>query len=439
MRRVNYISIGAALIAFASVATAPRFGKLPIGIGELAVIPLFLWTLCYRHAVRYLTHPIMLFWIGFITIAGIAALLSPLEGASSAHTSVAYVYTACFSLMALTCIEQASQQEFNSFIRALSSISIMLLAVPFFCFLTDSYKLAELLGINAEYPRLSAWSANPNQLALFLLPIPMWLMAIYRDSNWHGAHWLRNFLLLWVFFLIGISVRSDALLLSWCIGLPLLAIMTLLWVKRSNWKMLTTMLVAFVLAFGSFKLVIDGPGRDKLIEVKIAVASAAASMFAPTDNETPLSGPPIASAPSKSDSMIGIGFDQNKAGVRETLWVHAYEVWLQSPIIGHGPGAFSYLEDPAKKEEAHNIGLDMLTQVGIAGVLLFAAMYLWLLVKAYQARDPYSLAVLVVLMVFSGAHFMLRQPVFSLYMIICALAVKNHSFTTMRRSLNPSD
>jgi hypothetical protein len=429
MRKVNYISISAALIVFASVATVLRFGNLPIGIGELAVILLFLWALRYRNALHQLTHPIMLFWIGFIAIAAIGALLSPIQGASSVHTAAAYVYTGCFSLMALACIEKTSSQEFASFIKALGVIPVVLLAIPFLCFLTDSNELAEFFRINTDYPsRLSAWSTNPNQLALLLLPIPIWLMAVYRDSNWQGLRWLRNFVLLWAFFVLGICVRSDALLLAWCIGLPLLTIVAALWVKRINWKMFATMLVAFVLAFGTFKVMIDGPGREQLLKAETVIVNAVSSMFGESSTEKPKK----AFAPGKSDSVIGVGFDENKGGVRKTLWIHAYEAWLQSPIIGHGPGAFSYLEDPSKKEEAHNLGFDMLTQVGIAGVLLFAALYLWLLFKAYQARDPYSLAVLIVLMLFSGAHFMLRQPVFSLYMIICALAVKNGSFTALR-------
>ncbi|WMI98301.1 hypothetical protein RBU55_22480 [Pseudomonas chlororaphis subsp. aurantiaca] len=250
MRKLNYISIGAAITVFASVATALRFGNLPIGLGEFIVILLLLWALRYKHALRYITHPIMLFWICFIAIATAATLLSPLKGAATSHTTVAYIYVACFSLMALVCIEQASQQEFNSFIKALAVVPVVLLAIPFLCFLTDSYELAKFLGINTDYPsRLSAWSTNPNQLALLLLPIPIWLMAIHRDSNWHGAHWLCNFLLLWVFFFLGICVRSDALLLAWSVGLPLLAIATSLWVKRANWKMLATTLIAFALAF----------------------------------------------------------------------------------------------------------------------------------------------------------------------------------------------
>ncbi|UCP09947.1 MULTISPECIES: O-antigen ligase family protein [unclassified Pseudomonas] len=406
MRKVNFISIGAALVVFASVATALRFGKLPLGIGELAVMFLFLWALRYKQALRYLTHPIMLFWVGFMVIAAVAALISPVKGGSSVHTAMAYVYTACFSLMALACLEKATQEEFNSFIKALTVIPLALLVIPFLCLMTNSPRLAEWIGMNTLFPsRLSAWSTNPNQLALFLLPIPIWAMAACRESNWQGLRWLRNFLFFWMLFTVGLSVRSDALLLAWAISLPLLTIVALRWVKQANWKIFATMLFAFLVAFGSFKLVIDAPGRQMLI--------------------------------GKSDSVLGVGFDENKGGARKILWAHAAEAWMKSPIIGHGPGAFSYFDDPEVKQEAHNLGFDILTQTGIAGVLLMGALYLWLLFNAYRARDPYSLAVLVVLMVFSGAHFTLRQPVFSLYMIICALAVKNGSFTTVREKPQP--
>jgi len=436
MRKVNLISIGAALVVFASVATALRFGSLPLGIGEFAVILVFMWALFYRQSLRQLTHPIMLFWMGFIAIAGVAALVSPIVGTASIHTGIAYVYAASFSLMALACIERATKEELISFLRAMGIIPIVLLFVPFMFFLTDSYEIAEFFGINSYYSaRLSAWSSNPNQLALLLLPIPIWFLAICRDSNWQGSRWFRNFMLVWLIFFMGFSVRSDALLLAWIVGLPLLAFIASRWQKKTNWKLYGTMLLALVLAFGSFKFMIDGPGREKLVQAETALINAVNAMLTPEGQVPPKRIKHSSS--SRSDSLLGVGLDENKGGVRKTLWIHATEAWLQSPFIGHGPGAFSYLEDPEKKEEAHNLAFDMLTQVGIAGVLLFAALYLWLLIKAYQARDPYSFAVLVALMLFSGAHFMLRQPVFSLYMIVCALAVKKGIFTAEREKPQP--
>lgn len=66
--------------------------------------------------------------------------------------------------------------------------------------------------------------------------------------------------------------------------------------------------------------------------------------------------------------------------------------------------------------------------MGVVGVVIFGALYLWLIVGAIKARDPYSITLLVILMVFSGAHFMLRQPMFTLYMVICAVVIRNRLF-----------
>lgn len=446
MRKVNYISSGAALLAFASVATALRFGHLPIGVGELAVVLLFFVALRYWNALQYVRHPIILFWVGFLAIAGIGALISPVSGASSLHTGIAYIYTACFSLMALAFLDRLPESDFRSIIRAMSVVPVILLLIPFACFLTESYDFAESIGINTAFPsRIAAWSTNPNQLALFVLPLPIWLLAISQNNNWHGRQWLRKFAFLWLFFTLGLCIRSDALLLAWAIGLPLLTIVTPFWVRKPNWKMFGTMIAAFVMAFASFKFFIDGPGRKMLIEAETAVVDTITEMMTPAPESggappRPAGPRPRASIPGKSDSALGVGFDQNKTGVRHTLWTHAIEAWRQSPIFGHGPGAFSYLQDPKVKEEAHNLGFDMLTQVGIAGVLLFACLYLWLLHVAWKARDPYSFIVLVTLMLFSGAHFMLRQPVFSLYLIFCAIAVKHGTFARPRagQNLEPS-
>lgn len=403
MLKLNFIPIGATLVVFASVATALRFGNLPFGVSEIAVALLFLWSLRYKQALHYLTHPISVFWAGFIVIAALAAWVSPVKGGGGLHTAAAYVYAACFSLMAIACASQASPSDFNRFIRYLVVVPIVLLIVPYLCYVTQSHELADTLGIVTYFPqRLSGWSINPNQLAMFLLPLPILWVAVNHNTQWQGIHLLGNLLFLWVVFLFGVNVRSDALLIAWCVGLVVLTLATALWQKPFNRKMFATLIAAFVLVFAPFKLMPDGPTKEYLFGY------------------------------GQSDSLLGVGFDKNKGGVRKALRENATSVWLQSPVIGHGPGAYSYLDNPEVKQEAHNLALDILTQAGLAGALLFGAMYLWLVVKAYQARDPYSFTVLTILMIFSGAHFMLRQPSFSLYMIICAIAVRNGSFTPAR-------
>lgn len=465
MHKNSVAPVIAALVAFLSVSTMLRFPGLPVGVGEVIVFLAAFGFFRRSEFLQNLKHPLMLFWLGFIATAVAGYFTGSVRGEGTVHTAIAYVYAAGFTLIVLTYVGDLSKFEFQRFIRAMGTIPVLLLAVPLFIFLIGSVWLSDLLEINTMfYPsRVAAWSTNPNQLALFLLPVPIWLAAISQNTHWQGWRFVKKFFFLWFFFFLGFCVRSDALLLAWCIGLPLLTVIAWRWLGNINWRFFATMIAAFVLAFGSFKFFFDGPGQQAFETVRAEISEKMSSVglsavdnkdvhaddgrtskpssiftnlgFAPALNQSLFKGQDDAgkeaSAPhvfGRSDSAIGIGMDPNKAGVRKTLWVHAFEVWKLSPIVGHGPGAFSYLDSPDVRQEAHNLLLDMLTQVGVVGVLLFAALYLWLIVGAFKARDPYSITLLVVLMVFSGAHFMLRQPMFTLYMVICAVVIKNRLF-----------
>ncbi|MEN4829539.1 hypothetical protein ABEH27_23910 [Pseudomonas sp. P39-UII1] len=464
MHKSSVVPVVAALIAFLSVSTMLRLPGLPIGVGEIIVVLAACVFLRRGNFLQNLKHPLMLFWIAFIGTAAVGYFARSVQGEGTVHTAIAYIYAAGFTLIALAYVGDLNRVGFQRFIRAMGTIPVLLLAIPLFVFLIGSVWLSDMLEINTTfYPsRVAAWSTNPNQLALFLLPVPIWLAAIYQNTQWQGWRLFKKFFFLWFFFFLGFCVRSDALLLAWCIGLPLLTGMAWWWLGGLNWKFFVTLLAAFVLAFGSFKFFFDGPGQQVFETARATIAKQLSGFGSSTTTKPSESaGSEKAEKPSgfaaildhartivpgikqesaldeqpathagfgRSDSALGIGMDPNKAGVRKTLWVHAYEVWKLSPIVGHGPGAFSYLDSPDVRQEAHNLLLDMLTQVGIVGVLLFAALYLWLLIGAIKARDPYSITLLVVLMIFSGAHFMLRQPMFTLYMVMCAVIIRNRLF-----------
>lgn len=467
MHKSSVVPVIAALVAFLSVSTMLRFPGLPVGIGEVIVVLAACVFIRRGNFLQNLKHPLMLFWFAFIATAVVGYLVRKVQGEGTIHTSIAYIYAAGFTLIVLAYVGDLDKLGFQRFIRAMGTIPVLLLVIPLFIFLIGSVWLSDMLEINTTfYPsRVAAWSTNPNQLALFLLPVPIWLAAIYQNTQWQGLRLFKKFFFLWFFFFLGFCVRSDALLLAWCIGLPLLTGMAWWWLGRMNWKFFATMLAAFVLAFGSFKFFFDGPGQQLFQAMRADMVERLAShepektddgkdgkrsalyailerakALAPQtagDAEHPLKpGQPTFG---RSDSALGIGMDPNKAGVRKTLWIHALEVWKLSPIVGHGPGAFSYLDSPEQRQEAHNLLLDMLTQVGIVGVLLFAALYLWLMAGAIKARDPYSITLLVILMVFSGAHFMLRQPVFTLYMVMCAVIIRNRLFGLERSGLGKVD
>jgi len=380
----------------------------------------------------------MLFWIAFISTAAVGYFVGTVHGEAAIHTGVAYLYAAGFTLIVLAYVGDLSKEEFQRFIRAMGTVPVLLLSVPLLIFLVGSEWFSELLDINTTfYPsRVAAWSTNPNQLALFLLPVPIWLAAISQDTHWKGWRFFKKFLFLWFIFFLGLCVRSDALLLAWSIGIPMLTIIAGCWLKKVNWKFFGSITAAFVLAFVSFKFFFDGPGQQLFETVRKEMSESVESIHAPVtpvtpvtpelneqeitasrshiaapdlahvtvvekkNHDTEVAATPEALAFGRSDSAVGVGMDPNKVGVRKTLWIHAYEVWKLSPIFGHGPGAFSYLDSPDDRQEAHNLLLDMLTQVGIVGVALFASVYLWLIIGAVRARDPYSLTLLVILMVF---------------------------------------
>lgn len=473
MHKKSVIPVVAALVAFLSVSTMLRFPGLPVGIGEVIVFLAAFWLLRRRGVLQNLKHPLMLFWGGFILTAVAGYFVGSVHGEGTIHTAIAYVYAAVFTLIVLTYVGDLNRTEFQRFIRAMGTIPVLLLFIPLLIFLVGSIWFSDLLEINTRfYPsRVAAWSTNPNQLALFLLPVPIWLAAISQNTRWQGWRFIKKFLFLWFFFFLGFCVRSDALLLAWCIGLPMLTIIASFWLKNVNWRFFATMIFAFVLAFGSFKFIFDGPGQyvfevvraevsERILSFKLDVNNTDSDLSEPRkpsilssldsaftfkhdvskDKAERIKETPALPGFGKSDSVVGVGLDPNKAGVRKTLWIHALEVWKLSPIVGHGPGAFSYLDSPNERQEAHNLLLDMLTQVGVVGVLLFAALYLWLMVGAIRARDPYSITLLVILMVFSGAHFMLRQPVFTLYMVICAVVIRNRLFERLPDSASgPQD
>lgn len=460
MHKSSVVPVIAALVAFLSVSTMLRFPGLPVGIGEIIVVLAACVFIRRGNFLQNLKHPLMLFWFAFIATAIVGYCVRKVQGEGTIHTAIAYVYAAGFTLIVLAYVGDLNKVGFQRFIRAMGTIPVLLLAIPLFIFLIGSVWLSDMLEINTTfYPsRVSAWSTNPNQLALFLLPVPIWLAAIYQNTQWQGLRLFKKFFFLWFFFFLGFCVRSDALLLAWCIGLPLLTGMAWWWLGRLNWKFFATMLTAFVLAFGSFKFFFDGPGQQLFQSMRAdfaerlashereaaanqeksgdagkpsaftAILNSAKALAPKADDDAGHHAAPGQPSFGRSDSALGIGMDPNKAGVRKTLWIHALEVWKLSPIVGHGPGAFSYLDSPEQRQEAHNLLLDMLTQVGVVGVVLFAALYLWLLAGAIKARDPYSITLLVILMVFSGAHFMLRQPVFTLYMVMCAVIIKNRLF-----------
>lgn len=458
---VSVAPVVAALVAFLSVSTMLRVPGLPVGVSELFVLFLAIVLIVKNKFLSHFKHPLILFWAFFIVTAVAGYITGSERGEGRIYTGAAYFYVACFTVVVLGYAADLERFEFHRYLRAIITIPVFLLFIPLSLFFSGDIWLSDRLGVNTDfYPsRVAAWSVNPNQLALFLLPIPFWLAAISQGQYCSKVRIVKTFVFLWFLFFLGFCVRSDALLLAWCIGIPLLTVLVSCWLKNINWRFFTTMLLAFLLAFVVFKCFFDGVGQPFFDAVQaqmkslssdpvVSVEDVNTDVFEqaiPTeihldqfdcecDSKQVSQTDSVAPAFGRSDSVFGVGLDPNKVGVRKMLWIHAVDVWKLSPIFGHGPGAFSYLDMPGQKHEAHNLLLDMLTQVGVVGVALFAATLLWLVIGAIKAKDPFSLMLLLALIVFSGAHFILRQPVFMMYLVITAVAIEKRFFVLINTS-----
>jgi O-antigen ligase len=110
----------------------------------------------------------------------------------------------------------------------------------------------------------------------------------------------------------------------------------------------------------------------------------------------------------------------DQSDVRYLLWNNALEGLLHSPILGFGPGSFSGLTGPFEGAESHNTFIDLFTNVGLIGLLLFLFFLYRIFFKLYILNENFLLLTLLSITIFSVFHNILRHPlywivVFSLY------------------------
>ncbi|WP_341018680.1 hypothetical protein [Brevundimonas diminuta] len=113
----------------------------------------------------------------------------------------------------------------------------------------------------------------------------------------------------------------------------------------------------------------------------------------------------------------------DQGGSRVSLYVSAIEAWTDNAfsfLIGHGAGSFSGLYGPFGLAEAHNTVLDMAMVSGVLGLLLFPIYPLWTLLRSLSLNQRYAAAVFSGLVCFSLFHFVGRQPVFWVAIILFA-------------------
>lgn len=209
--------------------------------------------------------------------------------------------------------------------------------------------------------RFTGGAKNPNQLALFLV------VAVAFSACLPSATYRIGVVLLSLFF--GIASSSDAYLVF--VLVSILGFTTLIVLPpRAVVFALPLLLVMTYIAFIS-------TGISEVLVQEWAVA--------------------------------------DEGDLRTQLWLFAFQAWIDSPlsfVFGHGAGSFSGIAGPFGMAEAHNTILDLATVGGTFGLLLFPALPLWMIVKSLSKNHRFAPAVFMGLIAYACFHFVGRQPVF---------------------------
>ncbi len=216
--------------------------------------------------------------------------------------------------------------------------------------------------------RYSFLSNNPNQFALFLTVLPFLCFYFYKYSSYRTLYSKENTIAsIFFIFIIAIQTQSEALILSYIIGFT--SIFTLVIIKKRHKIILSIGIVVLLLIIFNFNQIIT--------------------------------------------YEYGIG----QIYERFLLIENGFNVFLHSPVVGLGPGPHSF-DSVIYNREAHNIIIDILTQSGIIGLLLFFYIVFIILKRLFQKEEFILIGALIALLVFSMFHYPLRHPVFWLYIFI---------------------
>jgi O-antigen ligase len=367
---------------------------LPVGPGELLLVT---WALasCLIVTWRGARHWTMPSWFTATALFWGVALFTLFAGLFNAQTSgvshpggagrefAAFGFVAMLMLVVGFLVRDAgmAREILRRHVIVLGVIMAVMLAAAV------AFRTSGLDSLWYGGGRFTAFAANPNQLALLLVPAPFIILQLHRDG---ALTRMGAMLCLAAITVTGIATLSDALALAWLAG-GLLSGAIVLW-QCSR-------------APGS------GLGRVAAIWVLLPAALVIAILAL---------GPVL--YPKLESAVTGVVREGAQASVRVTLWQNGFEALARAPWTGWGPGAHSGIRGPFEETEAHNSYLDWGASTGVLGLAGLLVMLGWAIGSCIRGGKIHLCVALLALMLFAVFHFVLRQPAFWLLVLLLAIA-----------------
>lgn len=420
-----------ALVAFGlffSIATHLRVltGGV-VGPGEILLLASAALGWAFGKPWQQLKNPILWFWCLLAVTMGLGALTGSLVGNWVLRNTQAYVFTGFVVVGLVSLLRILSDEALRRTLAFLALVAAAGMWVGFAVYLIGDPALTQKFALNDMGDvRYAGWSENPNQLALFFIPLPVWLAALWRDVLKPRLSQTVGFgLLLLALMLMGLLVRSDGLFVVWVFEFAVLLVLRLRWDLKVSRMSLFGYAMAMVLCVLLIKTFAHG-------EVRKSFQCAAQTLG---QGLNPWKAQCYTGAfDDKEAFRLGYSDPVEKTGVRADLWKNGVQAWQEAPLFGHGPGAFSYFSGGVPhnfREEAHNVPIDLLTQGGPLLPLGWLALLGWLLLGAWRIRDSYTFSVVLMVGVFTLFHYHIRQPYLWFALIMSAEAIRRKLFVSL--------
>ena len=420
--RIQIIPFVIGVAFLLSISTNLRLATFPIGLGELLLAVLAVVGLWSARPQLLCMKPVVMFW--FVVLIGMAlgALIQGHTEPVGIRHSMAYLFTAGVSIGISGLLLKLDDAALRRSIFWLSVLTAALLWFGFVMYLVgDSILMQQLLLVDSSDLRFSGWSTNPNQLALFFVPLPVWVAALWRDVAKPTRLQMAGFgLLLFALMLMGLLVRSDGLFVVWVFEFVILIMLRLRWEMKASRMSLLGYALVMVLCVFLVKTFAHGEVR-KSVRCAIETISQGEGLWSAKcyDGQA-----------FKDQEAFRIGYSDplQKTGVRQEHWVHGLQSWWRSPWVGHGPGEYSY-NSIGSERESHNITIDLLTQGGLLAGGAWLALVSYLLIGAWRIRDSYTFSVVLMMAAFTFFHNT-RQPYFWFVLAFSYEAIRRRLFVS---------
>lgn len=312
--------------------TSLRFGSF--GIGEIILLVFCVLQLITQRKILVSTtkHLFSAFWIMFICVISVGYCVNQffeIAPQSPKFDYLAYIVIIflCFTFESL--FKASSYSSLYSLLRFIYFFGLLIIGALFLLYLQG---IRVLFGYYLTYAGSDIFSPFANdyhQFAYFVAPFPFIGLYIYSKEK---SITLKILSILGIVLSIdiGLSTTSSTLIASWVISFILFFSIKLI-ESIKKYKDSYSIFIVFFCIF-LFTLFFFYHNILDLI----------------------------------ADFFNG---DSN-GGNRIIIWNNAIQAWLHSPIVGLGPGSYSG-EDVFDGYEAHNTFLQILTQGGIVGGIVY--------------------------------------------------------------------